>query len=267
MTFRHPSTSSPLPLFLLLSIGIHIIGAGLFFVFSVNIPKPQNIQITLQNISTPIRSTSPTSENKPIKQTTPPPVSVAKPKPNPIKKEKVVKKVASQIKKSTPKVAPVVNKAKPIPKKVVPVPVPQPAPPTKPAPIQEKKVEQATPTPAPKDFSQELDQLLTKKNTIEEKKDFLADAKWGGTPRKTLSFPNLTASIPQHYKSRGYGFSITARITFSHQGWVSSVELVQGSGDPRIDGVFRTELRKIRIEPSKNTQYDTIIKTFKVSVK
>lgn len=292
MQFQRTSNTSPLSLFLLLSLGIHIVLAGFYVVFAKETPKPQIVEISLHTIDTPLVSSLPKqSTPSPIKESTPPVelpmtakaekitipkeviqkevVKVEKPKTVP--KPAPVKKAPAPTKKPTPVKQQQANP--PTPVKQTPPPVKQPPAPVKPTPSPVKQTPTpvkpaTTPTPpAPKDFSQELDQLLDKKKTKKTHSDFLADGNWSGSPRKTLTFPNLIGSIPPQYKARSYGFSVTAKITFSHQGWVSAVELVQGSGDPRIDGIFRTELRKIRVEPSKGTQYDTILKTFKVSVK
>ncbi len=287
MTFPRPQQYSPLSLFLLFSLGIHIIGLGIFTIFSPKFIEEKQTQISIQiggikssqsSALPKIKDIIPTQQPKPI---TP---KVAKKAPSPIQQPKLVTPKVTQnpptpVQQPKP-IAPKVTQTTPTPvqqpKSVAPVvsqttPVQQPKPKTQTSPT---PVQQATPvTPKiptvdkTKEISDKLDDVLNKKTQKKSSTDALADAQWSGTPRKTLSFPNLTAKIPQQYKSRGYGFSITAKITFSPQGWVSGVELLRASGDPRIDGIFRTELRKIRIEPSKKTTYDTITKTFTISVK
>lgn len=117
-------------------------------------------------------------------------------------------------------------------------------------------------------LANELDALLAEKKDKQIiQSDFLDDAYWSGSPRKTIAFPNISEQIPNEYKARGYGYSVTASMTFSPQGWVSSVELIRSSGDPRIDGIFRNELRKIRIEQSQKDTYETVVKTFTISIK
>ncbi|MGL4677541.1 MAG: hypothetical protein ACRCWI_07745 [Brevinema sp.] len=288
--FAPHSPSSPFSLFLGLSLGFHIIGIAFFMLITPKEIPESSIQITLQSFKQQTTESVLANNTTPIQQSTP--VKQVAPKKSPkeitptITKE-VIKTVTPKevIQESPPqKIAPIKEN---LPKKTETLPTPQkPEPPIKEIsppqldPPITPNTEPIQPSPpidkipvveqvknVNKDLSDELEQLLAKKDNIATDVDFLADASWIGTPRKTLSFPNLTASIPQHYKTRGYGFAVTARLTFSSQGWVSSVELVQGSGDPRIDSIFRTELRKIRIEPSSKNSYDTITKTFKVSVK
>ena len=314
MTFPRPQQQqSPLSLFLLFSLAVHVLGLGVFTVISPKFIEEKRTQISIQ-IGGMKASPAPAPskvKNIPIQTPKPATPKVATPTPVPVQQPKsITPKVATptpvpvqQPKSITPKVVttppqprpvapkvvtPPVQQAKPITPKVVTPPVQQAKPVTPkvvtPNPVQQAKpvtpkvvtppVQQVKPV-APKvpvvdktqEMSDKLDDVLNKKTQKKSTADALADANWSGTPRNTISFPNLTASIPQQYKSRGYGFSITAKITFSPQGWVSGVELLRASGDPRIDGIFRTELRKIRIEPSKKTSYDTITKTFTISVK
>ncbi len=299
MTIPNHKSSSPLSLYIILSVGIHIVGASLFAVFSPKIQPTQSVQITLSSKS----GSNIVAKQDTVKQEIPSPVTpkttqpiTPKPVQKQISQPKPVQTQNQQVAK-TPVQQPVVQKTVQTQKPQT-TPVQQPATPPKPVqqpiaqkPIQPQQTSQATPpvpattpqqvvaqqptsnpentiiTNSNKDLSQELDQLLAQKTTTSTPTDALADATWGGTPRKTIAFPNIVASIPEQYKNRGYGFSVTAKITFSQQGWVSAVELVQGSGDPRIDGIFRTELRKIRVEPTSVARTDTITKTFKVSVK
>ena len=304
MTLPRPQQYSPLSLFLLFSLAAHVIGLGIFIMLSPKFIEEKRTEISIQiggmkanPASAPVKST-PIQQPKSVapKVVTPPaptpvqqakattpkaqpaatPIQAAKPTtqalPTPVQQPKPIAPKAVQA--PPVKAAPVSPPVKPMPIATLKVLEPEPTPVTPkvvtpPAPVQQAKpVAPSTPVvDKTKEMSDKLDDALNKKTQTKSTVDALADAKWSGTPRKTLSFPNLTAKIPQQYKSRGYGFSITAKISFSPQGWVSSVELLRSSGDPRIDGIFRTELRKIRIEPSKKTTYDTITKTFTISVK
>ncbi|MGL4367984.1 MAG: hypothetical protein ACRCTQ_06895 [Brevinemataceae bacterium] len=115
----------------------------------------------------------------------------------------------------------------------------------------------------------DLEKLLDQKqkSSTTSDSDFLSDGRWSGNSRKTTSFPDLTKNIPQKYKRQGYGVSITVKLTFSPEGWVSSLQIIKSSGDPYIDNLFRNELRTVRIEPIQTATYDTIIKTFNVSIR
>ena len=260
MTLPRPQQYSPFSLFLTISLGIHFIALVTFSVFSPKFIKIKNTNISIQINGMQNQISSPLQEI-----------------PTPVQTKPAVPKKATQTpvqtKPSVPKKAtqtPVQTKPS-VPKKVAQTPVPAVL--EVPTPELQSDTVASTPNPTQqledktKDISDTLDDLLNQKTQKKASSDVLADAQWSGTPRKTLLFPNLIASIPQQYKSRGYGFSITAKITFSPQGWVSAVELLRTSGDPRIDSIFRTELRKIRIEPSSKTSYDTITKTFTISVK
>lgn len=245
MTLPRPQQYSPFSLFLTISLGIHFIALVTFSVFSPKFIKIKNTNISIQINGMQNQISSPLQEI-----------------PTPVQTKPAVPKKATQ--------TPVQTKPS-VPKKVAQTPVPAVL--EVPTPELQSDTVASTPNPTQqledktKDISDTLDDLLNQKTQKKASSDVLADAQWSGTPRKTLLFPNLIASIPQQYKSRGYGFSITAKITFSPQGWVSAVELLRTSGDPRIDSIFRTELRKIRIEPSSKTSYDTITKTFTISVK
>ncbi|MGL4389035.1 MAG: hypothetical protein ACRCTJ_06565, partial [Brevinema sp.] len=130
------------------------------------------------------------------------------------------------------------------------------------------KISEPVPPKEESILANELENLLAQKQDKSiSQSDFLEDASWSGAPRKTIIFPKITEKIPSEYQARGYGYSVTASITFSPQGWVSAVELLKSSGDPVIDNVFRNELRKIRIEESSKNSYDTVVKTFTISIK
>ena len=273
-----------LPSYLLMSLGLHIIVIALFSVLNPKFVQEQYTQITI-NIGGGQIARPPITPAKPI-PTQSKPVLKEETKEMPVVKETVLPKAVSK-EIVTPAVpvapspvkTPVLKKENPAPtppKEVTPPAQNSPQAVTPPAPIQ-KTIEKQAPVPVvtePKKVAKEeselasaLDDILTKKTSTKAASDFLADAAWTGTPRKTIDFPNITSKIPPQYKNRGYGFSVTAKITFSAQGWVSGVELLHTSGDPRIDSIFRSELRKIRIEESSKNGFDTIIKTFTVSVK
>ncbi len=303
------NSNSPLSLFIMLSMGLHIIGASLFVVFAPKIQQVHSVEIVLQPSNSAgtrvarqsVQNTLPIKE---VQQEVPVSQPIQAPTQPPIQQQSVaqVPAISQPVQTPTPVSQPVqtpikstpVQPAQPVALAPSPQPVQAPTPVAQAKPVPQQVVQQATQpvvqqvvqtnrvvaqqpttntahtvlTNSSKDLSEELDQLLAQKTTSTTKStDELADATWSGAPRKTISFPNIVASIPGEYKARGYGFSVTAKITFSQQGWVSSVELTQGSGDPRIDGIFRTELRKIRVEPIQVVRSDTITKTFKVSVK
>lgn len=229
------------------SIGIHAIVFGIFTLLSPLTKQTETHRIIAVNISTisPARSTTPVKQTQPI---IPP-----------------VKKVVKKIQQKDPLPSPPKNSDQK---------------PTKSSPSTEHIEEKSTlpnaaiPEIIPENkqndtITEKLDSILQKKEQTPNKKadDFLANASWIGKPRKTIAFPNISARISELQNIQGYGYSVTARITFTPQGWVSSVELIRASGDPRIDHIFRNELRKIRIEENKSGQVDTVIKTFNISVK
>jgi len=121
-------------------------------------------------------------------------------------------------------------------------------------------------------LDRDLDSILNENNNGKSpskisSKDPLYDADWSAQPRKTLFFPNIVASIPDEYKKKGQNYAVKMRITFDKNGLAIRTELLQSSGDPGIDSIFMTELRKIRIEPIKANREDQIVKTFTISVK
>lgn len=277
-----PSTS----LYLIVSLGLHILGLTFFTVFSPKMIQPAQTLITvnLSGVSRP--SKKKLSLPRPAQKKTIAEIPKSAPLEKSITKLDVKKTVAEKTLVEIPKPTPL----KVVSEKTIAIPVPLRKNVIKPK--AQNTIVPKTPIPAPrvkhvqtpqpkkiptqnsqaqkqKNISKELESLLDKKTASKAKPttDVLADAQWSGTPRKTISFPNLTAAIPQQYRSKGYGFSVTAKIIFNPQGWVSAVELIHPSGDPRIDSIFRTELRKIRIEASKKRNYDTITKTFNFSVK
>ncbi len=97
--------------------------------------------------------------------------------------------------------------------------------------------------------------------------DPLKGAEWSATPRKTLSFPDLASKIPEEYKKKGQNYTITVRIEFDKNGLAVRVITITSSGDPQIDAIFNTELRKIRVEPINRDRVDYIIKKFTISSK
>lgn len=229
------------------SVGIHAIIFGLFALITPLTKQTETHRIIAVNINT----ISPELSTPTVKQAPPSIPSV----------KKIVKKIQQKDPvPSSPKVSDTKPTALPAPIEITEekpilsnIAVPET--------IQENK--QHDP------ITEKLDSVFQKKEQISTKKtdDFLANASWIGKPRKTIAFPNISARISELQNIQGYGYSVTARITFTPQGWVSSVELIRASGDPRIDHIFRNELRKIRIEENKSGQVDTVIKTFNISVK
>ncbi|SFB90385.1 protein TonB, links inner and outer membranes [Brevinema andersonii] len=228
------------------SIGIHAIVFGIFTLLSPLTKQTETYKIIAVNIST-ISS-----------ERSAPPIKQAQPIIPPVKK--IVKKIQQKdllpsppksdkkLTKSSPSTEPIEEKST-LPNSAIPEIIPE-----------NKQNDTIT---------EKLDSILQKKEQTPNKKadDFLANASWIGKPRKTIAFPNISARISELQNIQGYGYSVTARITFTPQGWVSSVELIRASGDPRIDYIFRNELRKIRIEENKSGQVDTVIKTFNISVR
>jgi outer membrane biosynthesis protein TonB len=121
-------------------------------------------------------------------------------------------------------------------------------------------------------IEQSLDQdLLNALNTGEPRTpgrgDPLSDATWQARPRKTLFFPDLESKIPEEFRRRGMGYSVKVRLAFNQQGLCTMVELIESSGQSRIDSIFLTELRKIRVEPTDEARVDVITATFTISVR
>ncbi|MGL4393748.1 MAG: hypothetical protein ACRCS8_00775 [Brevinema sp.] len=280
---RKHEEKSPLTSYLMLSIGLHAFILILFLWVVPDIEIYQRKITVTMNLGSavPTAPTLPVPNEVPVPPKTTPqppqPKEKAKPPaPKPIESKPVENKITP---KPTPAPAPT---PVPVPvKQTEPAPVPKPITP-EPQKPEEKKTEtlpeakpvqeqiKTTPTPPKEEevLANELENLLAQKqDTKTVHSDFLDDASWTGSPRKTIIFPKITEKIPAEYKARGYGYSVTASITFSPQGWVSSVELLKSSGDPVIDNVFRNELRKIRIEESDKNAYDTVVKTFTISVK
>lgn len=229
------------------SVGIHAIIFGLFALITPLTKQTEAYRMIAVNINT----ISPERSSPAVQQTPPslPPV------------KKVVKKIQQKDPVPSP---PKISDTKP-----TPLPEPKEI-------IEEKPIlpdidvpETIQENKQPDPITEKLDAIFQKKEQTVNKTtdDFLANASWIGRPRKTIAFPNIAARISTLQNTQGYGYSVTARITFTPQGWVSSVELIRASGDPRIDHIFRNELRKIRIEENKSGQVDTVIKTFNISVK
>ncbi len=97
--------------------------------------------------------------------------------------------------------------------------------------------------------------------------DPLSDATWSSKPRKTIYFPNIQSRIPDKYKKKGMSYSITMRLSFDKNGLATKAEIISSSGDPSIDSIFNTELRKIRVEPIEIDRVDEITKVFTISLK
>ncbi len=303
---------SPLSLFLLVSMGLHIAGAALFALISPQPKTIQPIQIVIANQNSarsaqvgqpsqpatsqpaPPKVVQPTTSqpkvsqpkvsqpkvsqpkvNQPVQQKTAQPKviqpKVSQPKVNQPTTSQTGEKFVSQeqIAKSRQQVQQQRQQQRQQAKSDTPQEQPVREQLAQEQPTREQSQEQLAQQQRRQQqqkLSRELDDLLNSKT--QRQADFLDGASWTGSPRRTVSFPDLLASIPKEYRDRGYGFSVTAKITFNQQGLVASIDLVQGSGDPRIDSVFRSELRKIRIEPKQgDARYDSITKTFTVSVK
>lgn len=97
--------------------------------------------------------------------------------------------------------------------------------------------------------------------------DPLGDAGWSLRPRKTVYFPNIQSKIPERYKKKGLSYSLTARIAFDKNGLAARVDIASSSGDPNIDNIFFTELKKVRVEPIAENRMDVITKRFSISLK
>ena len=97
--------------------------------------------------------------------------------------------------------------------------------------------------------------------------DPLGNAQWTSRARKTLFFPDLESKIPQEFKRKGIGYSVTARIAFDKNGLAVRVNILKSSGESAIDRVFNSELRKIRVESIAENRVDEVTKTFSISLK
>ncbi|MGL5721490.1 MAG: hypothetical protein ACRCY4_03720 [Brevinema sp.] len=279
------SSKNPLSAFLFFSSVVHVVILFIAFViFPLIKPKPVIKMISFSLVSdipspatqaeNPIPAPAPSPQ--PTQQATPTPAPVQTPQATtqPVRRKETL--VARTPTPAPQAPAPVVQQPAP----TVRVPAPTPAPPPTPAPVVQPPVQQPVSTPTPvrtasqienDDLANQVDSLLASRpnNTsspASTSSDFLAGGSWIGSPRKTIAFPNIKARIDELENQQGYGYSVTARITFTAQGWVSMVELTRASGDPRIDNIFRNELRKIRIEESRIGSVDTVIKSFVISV-
>ncbi len=97
--------------------------------------------------------------------------------------------------------------------------------------------------------------------------DPLSGVNWSSKPRKTVFFPDIQSKIPDEYKIKGMSYSITAKIAFDRNGLAIRVDIVRSSGDPIIDRIFFTELKKIRIESIDENRIDEISKSFSINLK
>ncbi len=97
--------------------------------------------------------------------------------------------------------------------------------------------------------------------------DPLGDASWKSRPRKTIFFPDIASKIREKVSNPLMGYTVTAKIVFDSQGLAVRVEIIRSSGDPLIDSIFLSELKKIRVEAISDDRLDEITKTFKVSVR
>ncbi|MGL5254741.1 MAG: hypothetical protein ACRC9L_07100 [Brevinema sp.] len=281
-------SKNPLSAFLFFSLMVHAVILLIFFVIQPFVkPKPviQTISFNLVSdnpapavkAANPIPAPAPAPAPQPVKQASSTSMPNTKPTTQPVnRKESLVTRptpapVTPPIPQSSPK--PTVQQA--------PKPTVTPPTPVTPAVAQVQQPEVAPQPVAPPptrtasqvendNIANQVDSLLAtrakKAEPSPSSSDFLAGGSWIGSPRKTIAFPNIKARIDELENKQGYGYSVTARITFTAQGWVSMVELTRASGDPRIDNIFRNELRKIRIEESRVGSVDTVIKSFVISV-
>ncbi|MFN4216581.1 MAG: hypothetical protein ACK4HQ_04195 [Brevinematales bacterium] len=97
--------------------------------------------------------------------------------------------------------------------------------------------------------------------------DPLGDANWKSRPRKTIFFPDIASKIKEKVANPLMGYTVTARIVFDSQGLAVRVDIVRSSGDPMIDSIFLSELKKVRVEAITEERLDEITKTFKISVR
>ncbi len=107
----------------------------------------------------------------------------------------------------------------------------------------------------------------SKNNSAVPDNDPLKGADWSAAPRKTLFFPDIASKIPEEYKKKGQNYIIKMRISFDKNGLAVKTEIIRTSGDPMIDSIFQTELRKIKVEAINRERVDEVVKTFTISVK
>ncbi len=106
-----------------------------------------------------------------------------------------------------------------------------------------------------------------KESVSEVRGDPLSGGKWSSRVRKTIFFPDIQSKIPDELKKKGIGYSVTARIRFDRNGLAIVVEIIKSSGNSKIDQIFNTELKKIRVEPVDDNVIDEVVHTFKIRVK
>ncbi len=95
--------------------------------------------------------------------------------------------------------------------------------------------------------------------------DALSGGKWSGKARRTIFFPDIQSKLPDELRKKGIGYSVTARIKFDKNGLAVSVEIIKSSGNSKVDQIFNTELKKIRVEPSDRS--DEVTHTFRILIK
>ncbi|MCX7821234.1 MAG: energy transducer TonB [Brevinematales bacterium] len=108
----------------------------------------------------------------------------------------------------------------------------------------------------------------TKNNTTEEgtsKSDVLSGGQWSGKARRTIFFPDIQSRLPDELRKKGIGYAVTARIKFDKNGLATYVEIIKSSGNSKVDQIFNTELKKIRVEPAETT--DEVIHTFRIQIR
>ncbi len=145
--------------------------------------------------------------------------------------------------------------------------------------ITEKPKEKITPETGSKEKDDEDDDILknideaiktgSQKNITSgensTKTDVLSGGKWSGKARRTIFFPDIQSRLPDELRKKGIGYAVTARIKFDKNGLATFVEIIRSSGNSKVDQIFNTELKKIRVEPAETS--DEVIHTFKIQIK
>lgn len=121
------------------------------------------------------------------------------------------------------------------------------------------------------DLLKNIDEAIktgSEKNNVsgkETKSDLLSGGKWSGKARRTIFFPDIQSRLPEELRKKGIGYSVTAKIKFDKNGLATYVEIIKSSGNSKVDQIFNTELKKIRVEPAETT--DEVIHTFKIQIR
>ncbi|MGC8769958.1 MAG: energy transducer TonB [Brevinematia bacterium] len=99
----------------------------------------------------------------------------------------------------------------------------------------------------------------------ETRSDVLSGGKWSGKARRTIFFPDIQSRLPEELRKKGIGYAVTAKIKFDKNGLATYVEIIKSSGNSKVDQIFNTELKKIRVEPAETT--DEVIHTFRIQIR